>query len=84
MIGQYWELLKEFWGSLCGFGLAVGVGITLIVVAIFGPTTVYENNPIVLYGELSAVWLIAVLEIERFISDVRTKWNASRKQSGKG
>lgn len=79
-----WELLKEYWGSLLGAALALGMGITLALVAVYGAVRIYEANAVVLYLELGACVIIFVLEIERLIRDILIPRRGGYKNDSKG
>jgi len=79
-----WELLRELWGSLLGAGLALGVLITLALVAVFGAVQIYESHPWVLYLELVAVFGVLVLEVERFVRDFLREWRKASGERRKG
>jgi len=60
-----WEQLKEWLGDIFLIAGALGIGITLALVAVYGAVKVYEANPAVLYAELVWSFLAVALGFER-------------------
>lgn len=60
-----WELIKEYLSLLFLIAGALGIGVTLVMVAVYGAVVITERNHVVLYLELAWCAGAVVLGLER-------------------
>lgn len=68
---EFCEVVKEWAGDMLIFAYGAFFTWVFIYVKVYGSMRIHEDNPIILWVEIIACPLLALLGLERLISDIK-------------